>query len=213
MNIEQKLNDKEHSHLIKEIETSTNILIGAPHHAPKGIKSLPCKEHPDSDENVGYLAQYLANKLNASYIIAVNAKSDYNKILDSEYIQFIKYIKPKIFIEIHGHGGTNAKQDIEISTGSKDKESWSIELSKILKENLQKDDTLNNLSVSGSWNEIYFTAKYTKSIKTGDWIGFHIELPQNLRISKLDAVTLPPEEGYLFLDYLAKTVKQLINTL
>lgn len=79
MSIDYKLADREDSHLIKVKEPNSNIVIGAPHHAPRGVSNLPCKEHPDSDENAGYLARYLADKLDASLVVAVNAKEDYNK--------------------------------------------------------------------------------------------------------------------------------------
>ena len=178
MSIDYKLADRDDSHLIKVKEANSDIVIGAPHHAPKGVTSLPCKNHPDSDENAGYLARYLADKLDASLIIAVNAKEDYNKNPDSEYIDFIREINPKIFIEIHGHGGRKAKKDIEISAGSKQKENWSVELSNLLTESFQNEEKLSNLSISGKWDEIYFKAGGTESIKAGDWIGLHIELPK-----------------------------------
>ena len=209
MSTEYKLADREDSHLIKVKEANSDIVIGAPHHAPKEVTRLPCKDHPDSDENAGYLAKYLAEKLDASLIIAVNAEEDYNKNPGSDYIEFIKDINPKILLEIHGHGGRKAKKDIEISTGSKKNEKWSIGLSKLLKESFQNEDKLNKLSISGKWDEIYFTAKGTKSIKAGDWIGLHIELPSRLRLSNSNDSTLPPEEGYIFCDHLAEAVERL----
>jgi len=51
------------SALIIEERKFKDIVIGVPHHAPAGIEKLPCLEHPESDENAGYLGRYIAEKL------------------------------------------------------------------------------------------------------------------------------------------------------
>jgi hypothetical protein len=79
------LSNKTASILLIEERERKDIIICAPHHSVGGIKSLPCPEHPDSDENSGLIARQIAEYLNLSSIIACNYRIDPNKNLRTDY--------------------------------------------------------------------------------------------------------------------------------
>ena len=118
MSAELMLESTEPSLLIIEERRRKDIVVGVPHHAPAGIPKLPCPDHPDSDENAGFLGRYIAERLKCCSIIACNYPVDVNKFFRTDYTMQIASWNPKVLIEIHGHGGKNAKSDIEISSGS-----------------------------------------------------------------------------------------------
>lgn len=179
-----------------KFEESSEIVIAVPHHSPLGITNLPCEEHKEADENSGYLGYNLSKLIKCPIIIACNYFIDSNKHEDSDYFKKILKWNPKILIEIHGHSSKSANFDIEISAGHIEKNKWSIELASKIKQKI------NDYSISGDYNEIYFKASKTKTINTDKWLGFHIELPKKLRSSKNEYST--------FLEILAKSIKEVL---
>ena len=194
--------------LLAEERGLTSVVIAAPHHAPEGVTSLPCEEHPVSDENAGFLARYLAERLDASSVVAINARKDPNKIEDSEYSKAIDRWSPRILIEIHGHGGKKAKSDIEISGGSEQRQDWAVDLAKHLDRRTSASESLKHLSASGAWREIYFRATRAVTLARQDRVGLHIELPPELRKEGRRGAE-PPQEGFRFCDLLASSVVEL----
>ena len=95
--------------LIIEERVSREFVVGVPHHAPAGVKCLPCLEHRESDENAGYLGAYIAGKLNCCSIIACNYKFDSNKSIETDYFKQIVKWHPRFLIEVHGHGEQGQK--------------------------------------------------------------------------------------------------------
>ncbi|MBC8489713.1 MAG: hypothetical protein H8D45_27150 [Bacteroidetes bacterium] len=179
--------------LFAEKRRMTRIVIGSPHHAPGGVENLPCKEHPDADENSGIIARRVAEKLRASSIIACNYHIDANKNLGTDYSLQIAKWKPKYLIEIHGHSGKKtgnhrhrktgekAKTRIEISSGSESRNELSKKFASVLQKKLEQNPELKTLTVYGDFNEIRFTASKTATITSGNWKALHIELPPMLR--------------------------------
>lgn len=184
MNTELLLECKDKSILIIEDRDRKEIVIAAPHHAPLGVAELPCTEHKDADENAGVLGYYTASLLSCCSVIACNYFLDVNKTKESDYFKKIQLWKPKILVEIHGHGGNFAKFDIEISSGSINRNVWSRELANKLASKLSSVASLQKLTLSGDFKEIYFKAKKTLTITAEDWIAFHIELPMAIRAEK-----------------------------
>ncbi len=180
---EKALSDTENYFLLTTLGEVKEVVIGVPHHAPLGVPNLPCKEHPDSDENAGYLGYEVARLLNCNSVIACNSPIDPNKNKDSDYCRCILSWKPKILIEIHGHGSKAAKFDMEISSGSSAKNIWSKELAERLGTKFTMMPLLQSYSLSGDFNTIYFKAKNSFTITTNEWIAFHIELPKSIRES------------------------------
>jgi hypothetical protein len=184
MSIETILNDAVNSYLLFIPGTYTEIFVAAPHHAPLSVETLPCESHPSSDENTGLIAFHLARLLGCPCLIAGNYFLDSNKHKGSDYFKKIESLKPKILIEIHGHGSLTAKFDIEISSGSLDKSSWSEKMAAQLQQEMDSIPALRNYSLSGEFNRIYFKASKSLTINTNLWMAFHIELPQKLRETK-----------------------------
>ena len=208
VDIEKKL--KSHSsHLIIEERELRDIVVGVPHHAPAGVKFLPCPEHRESDENAGHLGRYIAAGLNCCSIIACNYKVDSNKSLRSGYSKQIIKWNPSILVEIHGHGGTKAKSDIEISSGKSKNNKYSVRLEKLLKHKCSKNEKLRNLSICGNLSKIYFKATNSLTIIDDRWISFHIELPSQLRKPENAKKGNPPSLGFEFCDYLIDSLKEL----
>jgi hypothetical protein len=203
MFIESLLDDPNNSHLLFTSGESKKIVIGVPHHAPLGISKLPCKDHPDADENTGFLGYYVSRLINCPSIIACNYFLDPNKDKETDYCKKILSMKPKLLIEIHGHGGHKAKFDIEISSGSLENDLWSKELAERLRASLSGIPALQGYTLSGDFNEIYFQAKNSFSITTKEWIAFHIELPISIRQSKSQYIP--------FCELLAKTANGLLT--
>src|SRR5438874_1842201 len=71
--------------LIIEERANKRIVIGVPHHAPAGAENLPCPEHPDADENAGFLGRYIAESLSCCSVIACNYPVDVNKFFRTDY--------------------------------------------------------------------------------------------------------------------------------
>jgi len=195
--------------LIIEERKFKDIVVGVSHHTPAGIEKLPCPEHPESDENAGYLGRYIAEKLNSCSIIACNYKVDVNKFFRSDYSMQIAQWNPKFLVEIHGHGGKKAKADIEISSGNSENNKWSIELAKKLKKHCSKIENLRIFSICGKFENIYLKAIDSVTIKDGRWIPFHIELPPSLRKHQKSKIRKPPKIGYQFCNCLIESLKEI----
>jgi len=194
------------SHIICNGKNS-EIVIGAPHHAPRGVKRLPC-DRP-ADQNTGYIALYLAELLGCSTIISTNATMDPNKKIDSPYSQLLKNLSPKYLIEIHGHGSGKANFDVEISAGNFKDNQWSLLLAKNLNNKLEGAPVLNKLNISGDFNKIYFKATKTVTIQYDGWLGIHIELPLKLRREK--NYTQLPLIGKQFTQCLAVSINKTLR--
>jgi len=178
----KELAEKEEYHLLVNIIPESQIVVGAPHHAPGGITKLPCPEHEDSDENTGVLAKILADRLKCSYVIACNPRIDPNKELTTEYSKAIVEAGCKYLIEIHGHGGKRVLPNgIEISSGAAKKQE-SVKFARLLQQHFEKHDSLKSFTISGDFDKVYFKAKNTATINSDRWISYHIELPPNLRL-------------------------------
>lgn len=126
--------------LLFERRKYSNIVVGAPHHAPAGVKKLPCPEHEDADENAGFIGRYIAEALELCSVIACNYPIDANKSMSTDYATIIASLKPKYLIEIHGHGNKLAKFNVEISSGSKDRPISADFANAILEESRRIDD-------------------------------------------------------------------------
>jgi len=184
MLIEAILDDPINSYLLFTSGVTAEIVIGVPHHAPLGVSQLPCKEHPDADENAGFLGYYVSQLLDCPCIVACNYFIDSNKDKNSDYFKMIDSVKPKILIEIHGHGSSFAKFDIEISSGSQEKIIWSMAMATKLNNKMKNIPLLRDYSLSGDFSKIYYKAQKSLTITSSDWVAFHIELPKLLRQSK-----------------------------
>jgi len=177
----------EHSSTILWIESRSvsRIVIGAPHHAPGGIKQLPCSEHQDSDENTGIIADLIAELGGFSSVIACNYRVDPNKNLNTDYSKQIISWKPAYLIEIHGHGAKKiSDKTIEISSGSIERNTWSLKFSQTLKSKMTNSDILRLYEVKGDFSSLYFKGTKSETITYPNWTPFHIELPPSLRIDK-----------------------------
>lgn len=179
------------------------IVIGVPHHAPLGVSQLPCPEHRDADENTGFLGVEVARLLDCNCIIACNATKDPNKKKETNYSQQIFSWKPDFLIEIHGHGGRSAKFDIEISSGSADRNKWSLDLEEKLKNKMTAEPLLKDFTVSGDFGKIYFRAVKSFTITATEWAALHIELPKIVREA--------PEIYLPFCKILAESVNELME--
>lgn len=202
MQIEKALSDTKNYFLLTTLGEVKDVVIGVPHHAPLGVPNLPCKEHPDSDENAGYLGYEVARLLNCNSVIACNSPVDPNKNKDSDYCKNILSWKPKILVEIHGHGSRATKFDVEISSGSSAKNIWSKRLAEKLRTKFSALPLLQSYTLSGDFNAIYFKAKNSFTITTNDWIAFHIELPKSIRKSK--------DKYSLFCKTLAESMNEIL---
>ena len=207
MNSTLLLEDRKRSFLLIEERDRKDIVVGVPHHAPAGVPSLPCREHSIADENAGYIGLRLAMKLNCSSIIAGNYHIDSNKLRDSDYSRQIEKWNPKVFVEIHGHGGVNAEFDIEISSGSRGRERYSKALAAALSQRLQNNvPELQILRVSGDYQAIYFKASASVTINTDKRITYHIELPKSIRSPQAGELGPPGMKGELFVTQLADSL-------
>jgi hypothetical protein len=197
--------------LLIEERSINNIVIGVPHHAPAGKKCLPCPEHKDSDENAGFLGRYIAEELDCCSVIACNYTMDVNKCSNSDYAVQIAKWKPRVLVEIHGHGGekTNKGNHIEISSGSKKNELNSNTLAEKLREKLSEIEQLKNLIICGEFDSLQFQASKTATITDHRWKAFHIELPPSLRIVGNGKRGKPPQSGYKFCDYLVESLEEM----
>jgi hypothetical protein len=197
------LESTEPSLLIIEKRTRTDVVIGVPHHAPAGMPTLPCPEHPDSDENAGFIGRHLAEALDCCSVIACNATTDMNKHIDSDYAMQIIRWKPNILIEIHGHGKVRSKYDVEISCGSADQTGSSEALAAEIAQRVSMDADLLNISVCGRFTDIYFKATKTLTITDLRWRAYHIELSSMLRKPGNGLPGKPTAYAYRFCNHLA----------
>ena len=203
--VDKQLANPKEPFLIVEERVCSELVVCAPHHAPKGVDVLPCGHV--SDENVGYLARFLGQKLKVASVVVVNGTVDPNKSLETDYAKALCSFKPRVLIEIHGHGGERAQADVEISAGSKERERYAILLADALKDQIKGYPLLCDLTISAQWDQIYFKALHTATIKKDDWFGLHIELPAKLRLQKES--NEPPSAGYLFCSVLAAVLRDL----
>jgi hypothetical protein len=194
--------------LISEKRARTDLVIGVPHHAPAGTPTLPCQEHPDSDENTGFMGRHLAQRLDCCSVIACNATIDVNKHLGSDYARQIIAWKPSVLIEIHGHGKVRSRYDVEISCGSAGQTSFSEALAAEMTHRLSKDPDLADLSVCGRFADIYFRATKTLTITDPRWQAYHVELAPRLRKPGRDGLAGKPTAlAYRFCDHLADVLR------
>lgn len=197
------LSDTKNSILFIEKRIEKDVVVAAPHHAPLGTQELPCPEHKNADENVGFLAYYTSKLLNCSVVIACNYFIDCNKCDDSDYFKIISKWNPKILIEIHGHGGISSEYDIEISSGRKENDKSSIRLAECIKSKTDEISKQKKYSISGDYDKIHFKARDSKTITTDKWIAFHIELPKTLRSNEI--------EFKIFCEILSSAIKDILN--
>jgi hypothetical protein len=183
-----------------------SIVVGVPHHAPAGKEILPCLDHQEADENSGFLGHYLADQLHCCCVIACNYPVDSNKYFRSDYSMQIAAWNPKVLVEIHGHNGKKAKSSIEISSGGGANEGYSKVLAETLAAAFQGSDELKKFSVCGDHDQIYYKASNAVTISDGRWVGYHIELPPNLRKMIEGLNGKPPKAGYVFCDVLAEVL-------
>ncbi len=212
MSAEIMLESTEPSLLIIEARKRRDIVVGVPHHAPAGISTLPCPEHRVADENAGFIGRFVAEKLDCCSIIACNYTIDVNKSIGTDYTMQITNWKPKVLIEIHGHGAIKANADIEISSGSPSNDKYSKELADKLLTSFAISKSLKNITVCGEHSKIYFKARAAVTITDDRWVSYHIELPPKLRKPLDNAVGKPPEIGYEFCHFLVKAVQEIIET-
>ena len=88
--------------------------------------------------------------------------------------------KPRILVEIHGHGGGRSTADIEISSGKHNKDA-SIEFARKLQSSMKRSRFKRSYSVSGDYDKITYKASEAVSINSDNWLAFHIELCPELR--------------------------------
>lgn len=201
--IDNLLGEDQKEYLLIIEGSEQRIVIGVPHHAPLGVRNLPCPEHRDADENAGFIGDEVARLLDCYCIIACNATKDPNKKKETEYSQQILAWKPDLLIEIHGHGGRSAKFDIEISSGSADRNKWSLDLEERLKKKMTAELLLKDFTVSGDFDKIHFQATKSYTITTSEWVALHIELPKEIR--ETSTIYLP------FCKILAESVSELME--
>lgn len=209
MNAEALLDITETSLLVIQDRPIKNVVVGVPHHAPAGKEVLPCLEHQEADENTGYLGHHLAERLRCCSVIACNYPLDSNKYFRSDYTMQIAAWNPKVLVEIHGHNGKKARSSIEISSGGGENARFAAALAEELTAALRGHEMLGKFTVGGEYDKIHYKASAAVTIGGGRWIGYHVELPPNLRkmIEGLD--TKPPRAGYAFCDVLAAALRKL----
>ena len=208
MNAESMLQSKD-TYLITEERPSKDIVVGVPHHAPAGTPSLPCPEHIDSDENAGFLGRYLAETLDCCSIIACNSTIDVNKSSRSAYAVQIEQWSPKVLIEIHGHGGTRANFNVEISSGSFINDPFSQRMATKLVDLISNIKDLKHLTIGGEYAKLHYKASKAVTISDGTWVAYHMELPPELRKASGSPGEKPPKAGYVFCDAVRTAVREL----
>jgi hypothetical protein len=206
MEIDQLLNVNDHSILLIRERQRKDIVVGVPHHAPAGFPKLPCPDHPDSDENAGFLGNYLSEKINCCNVIACNYTFDSNKCLRSDYSMQISKWMPKILIEIHGHSGNKTKNDIEISSGSIVNNHYSMDFAEKILSRCSIVGELKDISICGDFNKLKYRASNTATVTDNRWLAYHIELSPKFRINSDKSNYKPPFLGYKFCDVLFETL-------
>ncbi|MBN1440633.1 MAG: hypothetical protein JW929_14590 [Anaerolineales bacterium] len=209
MNAEALLDITDISLLMIEERPKKSVVVAVPHHAPAGKEILPCLEHQEADENAGFLGRYLAERLNCCSVIACNYPVDSNKFFRSDYSMQIAAWNPKVLVEIHGHSGRKAKAAVEISSGGGGSAVHAKLLAEKLAEAFQEHEALRAFTVCGDYEAIFYKASGTVTITDGRWVGYHIELPPNLRKMIEGMDTKPPKAGYAFCDALARALQEI----
>jgi hypothetical protein len=172
--------------LIEERERK-DIVIGAPHHSVGGVKKLPCAEHPDADENSGFIARQIAETLKLSSIIACNYRVDPNKNLRTDYSMQIAQWTPKYLIEIHGHGAKSINDNlIEITAGSLTRNNFSKLFASTLQAKLSSNEEFKNYIALGDFSKLHFKGTKSATIIDERWTPLQIELPPSLRLNTTD---------------------------
>jgi len=199
---------EQESVLLIEERIRKDIIIGAPHHSPGGIKNLPCPEHPDADENSGFIARQIAEGLNLSSIIACNYRIDCNKILYSDYSRQIANWTPKYLIEIHGHGAKSIPDDlIEISAGKAELNEFSLKFATCLQSKMNNHKHLKKYKVLGDFELVYFKGTKSATITDNRWTSLQIEIPPSLRLNPPDK-SLPLLTA-LLIEFLQDTITEV----
>jgi hypothetical protein len=211
MDANATLQSTQHALLIVEERSRSDVVIGVPHHAPAGQPRLPCPEHSDSDENVGFLGRRLAERLDCCSVIACNATIDPNKHLDSDYTRQIAAWRPHILIEIHGHGKVRTPYDVEISCGSDDDTGHAEKLAAAILRRISAQAEFVDVTVCGRFSDIYFRATRTLTITDTRWLAYHIELSSRLRKPAAGLTGPPTDRAYRFCDHLAATLRETLG--
>jgi hypothetical protein len=201
LDIETILVDTKYAILLTTPGQTREVVIGIPHHAPLGVTELPCTDHPNSDENAGFIGYHLSRLLGCPAVIACNYFLDPNKDLATDYSKAILNIAPKLLVEIHGHSTGHARFDIEISCGSLAENERSKEITRKLKGRLSAIPMLKKYTLSGDFNSIYYKATGSATITTSQWKACHVELPYPIRKSRT--------EYELLCGALAETIREL----
>jgi hypothetical protein len=202
------LESTDKSHLIVEKRSRSDIVVGVPHHAPAGVPFLPCPEHKDSDENTGFIGRHLAARLDCCSVIACNSTIDPNKYPDSDYTLQIAAWRPRVLIEIHGHGKVRTQYDVEISCGSAELTRYSEALAASVNRRLSADASFADVSVSGCFQDLYFRATKSLTITDARWLAYHIELSSRLRKPAAGPTGKPTQFAYRFCDHLAAALSE-----
>lgn len=207
--IEKNLNRKDISQMIAIEFGTESIVVGAPHHTPGGTDRMLC-DRP-GDENTGYLALNLGERLMGQCIIAHNYWLDPNKTCD-DYLHFIKLKNPKNLIEIHGHGGS-AKSMIEISCGTEKLSGRSEKMAEFINNEIRKlqgiDSFWNDISACGIFTEIKYKAQEALSLRYVREYGatsYHIEIHPKLRKDENNRV---PDQGKKLMGIIANSVAKM----
>lgn len=181
------------------------VVVGAPHHAPAGVRCLKCNR--PADQNTGLIAWEVAHALGAPFVIATNAEVDPNKSLTSKYSAAVRGFGPRFLLEIHGHGMRNVNFDVEVSAGSVGRSEYAVNFATALSNAMRADPELSALSVSGDFRSIRFRATRTATMHSTDWIGIHVELP--LLVRKQGSGSHLPNSGSRLATCLASAMLQL----
>lgn len=187
------------------------LVVGVPHHSPYGSSHLPTPDLRPGDENAGFLGAYIAAKLKASLLITCNYTFDVNKTWFSDYTRIIRSWRPDFLLEIHGHGGNNTGNDIEISCGKPEKSYLAEQLASNLHFRCSRHNLLQHLRISGKFSDIYYQATMSKTITCDSWKGIHIELPLCLRKPGSGLSGKPSHLGYEFSRMLVATLKEILT--
>lgn len=194
--------------LLTEERERKDIVIGAPHHSVGGVKKLPCFEHPDADENCGFIARKIAETLKLSSIIACNYRVDPNKNLRTDYSMQIAQWTPKYLIEIHGHGANSISDNlIEITAGSLTRNDFSKLFASTLQAKLSNNEELKYYVATGDFSKLHFKGTKSATIIDERWIPLQIELPPSLRLNPTDNKL--PKRATDLTKYLIETITEV----
>lgn len=194
--------------LLTEERERKDIVIGAPHHSVGGVKNLPCLEHPDADENSGFIARQIAETLKLSSIIACNYRVDPNKNLRTDYSMQIAQWTPKYLIEIHGHGAKAIRDNlIEISAGSLTRNDFSKLFASTLQAKLSSNAELKNYVATGDFSNLHFKGTKSATIIDERWTPLQIELPPSLRLNPTNNKL--PKRALDLTKYLIETITEV----